>query len=73
MLRAAGRCEDCGRSAGSICRSHDPPRVITLQADHVKELSQGGRNTAANLRIRCACCCHATKTAAARRARARRS
>lgn len=72
MDRAAGRCEDCGRRAGAICRRHPEPKIIRLQADHVVELSQGGSNTAGNLRVRCACCCHASKTAAARRARSRR-
>lgn len=68
-VRAGGRCEDCGRSRGTICPRHRKP--IRLDADHVIAIVDGGPDTAANLRIRCRCCCHAAATSTARRRRSR--
>lgn len=76
-LRSAGwRCRDCGRQHGSTCDRHREP--IVLEVDHVVELSSAPVGDFAalralcaldNLRARCRCCCHRSKTSAARRAR----
>lgn len=66
ISRTGGRCTDCGRQ----CAEWDGRRWLTAglggEVDHVKALSEGGTNDAANLQLRCKSC-HARRDASRRR------
>jgi hypothetical protein len=52
LLRAAGKCERCGKPAPFIRRNGTP----YLEVHHLKLLSQGGEDTVANAQAQCPNC-----------------
>ena len=54
--RTRGRCADCG----AVCAWHDGAKWRTAgmgcEVDHVRALSEGGTDAAANLELRCKSC-----------------
>ena len=48
-------CQRCGAGAGDL-DPYNPGRKIRLHIDHIKPISQGGRDTKDNLSVLCSAC-----------------